>query len=302
MKRPGYLSGFDGFKPRRSNLGGGKSDFDLPPGPPPPGSAPSAVRVTDAYNKKTGDFYYQDPTCSEGQRKWKCNDKLVDPSEVQGCTNITECCDFIMGPPFCLVDPESCEHPDTLTEECDDDPDYVAFPEGPFTSCAQATQAFKAAGVPDKLIQAYCDEEGLTESAQPQASMQQQRQPKASSAAAPPPPPPPPPKPLPPPCPCADYGPQYNRKDPYGPCPNIPASCGAGPPPGQKCSVPGYGLQDPVCKCGAWRCPTTRDMLMRMKPAAKPAGGFGALDKSKMVPILVGIVALAGLGILISGR
>ena len=147
IRRPGYLSDF----------AGGKSDYEPPPAPPPGVNLPPK-KLTHAYNKKTQDYYLQDQRCSEGERTWKCSEKK-SKTEV-GC-EVNECCElaFQSGSPFgpvCIIDPEECDHPDTPTE-CDDDPDYVAFPEGNYKSCQEAQNALRAAGVPQKLISDYCN-------------------------------------------------------------------------------------------------------------------------------------------------
>jgi len=163
--RPGYLFGEQSYSPKHFGFidkitGGGKSAFEPPPAPPPGAPPQPTTPLAHAYNKVTKAFYKQDNSCPEGERMQMCNDSTHQP--VGGCGPVPECCDIIFGPPFCMQD---CGPP-TPTGECDDDPNYVEFPEGPFRSCDQAKAAFAAKGIPVGFAQAICDDEDLPTAAQ----------------------------------------------------------------------------------------------------------------------------------------
>ena len=58
--RPGHLHGYQTFVPKAFGLGGGKSDYEPPPGAPTPGAPGSQgeIRILPyAYNKETKKFY-----------------------------------------------------------------------------------------------------------------------------------------------------------------------------------------------------------------------------------------------------
>ena len=121
MSKPGYLAGvnsfvpkatmrsrFSGYRARARTLGAfGKGDF-IPP-PLPPGASPKSVLLKSAYNKKTKDYYYQDPRCEEGDRTWKCKDKIIN--HPSGC-KFNECCAILFASgspwgPVCFTNPET---------------------------------------------------------------------------------------------------------------------------------------------------------------------------------------------------
>lgn len=224
--------------------------------------------LANAINKSTGKFYQQDGRCSEEGYTWT---KFDEP-----------CWGF------------NCQPGERkLYEECAPDFNYQKLPAPPaggFRSCKD----WKKAGYPQEDCNKTTCPSCFAPKAKPKPKAKKVK-PKAK------------PKPPPPPCPCAKYGKHLDRKTKDGPCPKIPNKCGGRPPANQKCRVPGYGMQTPICKCGGWRCPTTKDVLMKMrragpkpkpkpkkaaKPQPKPAAGFG--EAKTLVPVWA-IAAMVGL-------
>jgi hypothetical protein len=82
----------------------------------------------------------------------------------------TECCDVLHASgPYPFIGPvcySECDHPDTPTE-CDDDPDYLEFPEKVYKTCPEVKAAFKAAGIPDSFANAYCEDEDIPDTLAP---------------------------------------------------------------------------------------------------------------------------------------
>lgn len=323
--RPGYLNGYQPLVPKSFGLGGGKSDFEPPPAPPP---GAETVALTNAYDKKTGKFYMQNIKCPEGEKMATCSESTHEP--VAGC-KVSECCDVVFGPPFCVTD---CD-PDAPTGECDDDPNYVEFPEGTWASCNDVIAAFKSKGIPEGFAKAYCEEEGVgtsasTQTAQTTQAPAQTAQPQTVAPAKP--------QVVRPPLsiaytgscpkthfkatdalgdfckPCSPgqlfYGGKCQPKPPacacnlkrigdpdFGKCPPPPKGCGP-PPKAQKCNVPGYGPTNPVCKCGKWQCPTNKDLLIAKwkrqgKAIPKGIAGFGGLSDYKKPLIGLGLLGAA---------
>lgn len=96
------------------------------------------------------------------------------------------------------------------------------------------------------------------------------------------------------PCPC---GLKRTGDPDFGPCPPTPSACPGPPPQNAKCNVPGHGLQNYVCKCGKWACPTNKDMLIAKlrregKPVPPGLQGYGEFSYRKP---LIGLAVLAGL-------
>jgi hypothetical protein len=160
MRRPGYLSGYEGLvprarrrrkqRPRRFNgLGGygrlGAFGKGYAVGPPPPPNAPLApsktVKQDNALNRKTKGFYMQDARCPPGEKMWQrkepCTGADCDPGEVDVYT------------------------------ECDDDPVYLELPDEDFPDCDSRAKA----GWPDA-----CNPKNCPTCFKPKAQQQQQSQ------------------------------------------------------------------------------------------------------------------------------
>jgi hypothetical protein len=321
--RPGYLNGYQSLVPKHFGFidkimggGGGKSSYEPPPGAPTPGSQGETRSLTDAYDKETKKYYVQNSKCEVGDKAVMCSQTFHSP---QGC-KVSECCDVILGPPFCIQD---CG-PDVFVE-CDEDPNYVEFPEPAagrrWSHCGQVVAAFAAKGIPAGFAQAVCDDEDLPANAAEAAvvlAKAKAKRPFGWSARNAKGECPPSHRPVrdaggnycapcpqgqlwnkvacqqaPPPCECS----LPRTGGPFGKCPPVPPSVCGPAPQHQKCTVKGWGLANPVCKCNKWMCPNVKDLMMARKPKAKSKAKPRAKPKVVAKPkVITKPKPLAGFG------
>jgi hypothetical protein len=293
--RPGNLSDYESMTPRMLGSFSGKGDVSPPPGPPPAGSVSGGKVISTAKNKTTGKFYVQDPKCSTiGMKmtKWSeaCKGADCDPGETDS------------------------------GEDCDDDPDFLELmdpPDGGFRSCEEWTIFDYPSSECTKETCPSCFKQATSQPRQPKAPKKSVKKAKPKLNR--------PPlsipfkgscpkthfkskdaggdyckpcapgqlfhagkcKPRPPACPCK----LKRQGDPdFGKCPTPPRGCGPAPKH-QRCSVPGQGVMNPVCKCGKWQCPTNKDILIAKfkrqgKPIPKGLADYGTAPAGYKKPMI----------------
>jgi len=306
--RPGNISNHKSFKPKRdwfqgrrrhhSNFGAFGKSAMLPPPAPTAGGPAGAIALTDAYNKKTKNYYMQDPKCGIGERMIMCDER----THISAGCKVSECCDATNYLGFCVPD---CGPNAPL--ECDDDADYIEFPEKKWANCEQVIAAFASKGIPGKFAEKFCDEEDILTIAEIKQAKETTARGEAEVQTA---------KVL------AACGPRprkvcqpntslqcFNNRwvcaraqagasglvtapaaKAKPPC--QPRACGT-PPHNVTCRVPGHGMKPPICHCGKWVCPT--GPIMAERAAQKKAGMLAGLPDFGKNKVLYALVA-AGVG------